>query len=83
MMDANKAQVLREIQYQILPTCANCEWGIFRDKSDWGTCDLYEYEHVKHTDEARQLSIHTSGTCPKFQLNEQVRYELHGFAEFL
>jgi hypothetical protein len=29
----------------------------------WGTCAAKQYEHLKHADSRRQLSIHILGVC--------------------
>lgn len=78
-MDANKLKVLRELGYRILPTCSNCVHSFFR-QDEWGTCDANTYQHEKHTGDRRQLSIHESGTCPKFEMSTVAH--LGRFAEF-
>ncbi len=67
-MDANKLKVLRELPYTVRRVCGLCYHGRFI-LTLWGTCDINEYEHQKHTDETRALSIHQYGSCPDFQLS--------------
>lgn len=63
-MDKNKLKKLHEIGYTILPTCGRCANRNFPDpRSDFGTCSLYDYNHLKHSDNPRKLSIHRSGSC--------------------
>lgn len=64
-MDENKAQALRDINYQIQPVCAFCVHGEFKPGSAWGDCSLHHYEHKKHDNPegGRKLSIHIMGGC--------------------
>lgn len=73
-MDANKNKKLEEVGYEIA-ACAMCEHGQFDGESKWGTCGLFTYEHLKHTDATRQLSVHAMGNCPSFTLFERVTAE--------
>lgn len=81
-MDANKLQVLRDISYEIRPVCGLCEHAEFPPASDWGTCGLHAYEHEKHSDSERQLSIHRYGGCPQFVLSSSAMASMHAFNEF-
>ena len=38
----------------------------------WGTCKFYTYQHMKHTNETRQLSIHALGGCRKWERNYDI-----------
>jgi len=78
-MDKNKTIALKQIDYKINKSCGVCSHGIFLGKS-WGMCNKHTYNHQKHTDTVRQLSIHQSGHCNSFALG---KIDLHGFAEFL
>lgn len=63
-MDANKLKILNEIGYEVRQTCANCVHSFFpSEKSNWGTCSMNQYQHEKHTGDARDVSIHKSGKC--------------------
>jgi hypothetical protein len=63
-MDANKLVRLKVLGYQIRKTCANCVHSFFpNERTAWGTCSKYTYDHLKHSDAKRQLSIHRSGKC--------------------
>lgn len=48
-----------------------------------GTCAARQYEHQKHTGEARQLSIHKTGCCGQHKLDEAKKAQLGAFAEFI
>lgn len=80
-MDANKRQVLIDIGYKILPVCGLCKHSTFL-KENWGACNIQTYDHLKHSDAKRQLSIHRFGTCPKFEIDEIKKSELVKFDEF-
>lgn len=63
-MDRNKLSKLLEIGYELRNTCGNCVYGEFRvPGADWGTCANWTYDHLKHSESQRQLSIHKSGHC--------------------
>ncbi len=68
-MDLNKLAKLHEIEYKINCVCGLCEWSIF-PYNEWGTCELYTYDHLKHSAETNQLSIHKFGSCGKFKMDE-------------
>jgi hypothetical protein len=80
MMDQNKRKQLQVLQYKILPTCGRCVHGDFKDYQ-WGTCRKHTYQHQKHTEATRQLSIHASGYCSPEHFQSKME-NLHGFAEF-
>ena len=83
-MDKNKLQVLRDISYQIKSTCGTCTFGRFDGKSiSWGTCDKYEYEHLKHTNSVRELSIYIHGYCGEYVDSGHELSILSHFTEFL
>jgi hypothetical protein len=62
-MDANKLDKLRAINYQIHPTCGSCVAGSFRVNSEFGLCTVHGYEHQKHSQSDRSLSVHVHGSC--------------------
>lgn len=83
-MDDNKAKKLEEIGYKVRQTCGLCVHGGFPSpESDWGTCGLHDYSHLKHSDKLRQLSICKSGSCPNFIIDPDRKALLHGFVEFI
>jgi hypothetical protein len=79
-MDSNKLKVLQEVGYRINRCCGLCKYGWF-PKTDWGTCEVWKYEHEKHSDASRQLSIHKLGVCSKFELKTMT--SLGPWIEFL
>jgi hypothetical protein len=82
-MDPNKLVELRRIGFKIRKTCKMCKHGTFFNGSEWGTCAVRTYEHLKHSDAKRHLSVHFAGSCPDlFELSFQVEL-LGAFAEFL
>jgi hypothetical protein len=82
-MDANKLQVLRGLPYVIPKTCGLCKHGQFLPSVDWGSCSVTMYEHQKHSESHRQLSIYRGGSCAKFEEAEKVEGLLGTFKEFL
>jgi hypothetical protein len=66
-MDANKRLELLRIGYQIRGACGLCKHGVFAPKQDFGTCSIYTYQHLKHTGDRRQLSVHQYGSCDSFE----------------
>jgi len=69
-VDSNKRLKLLDIGYRIAGTCGICQHGMFANDS-FGTCSLHTYQHLKHTGDARQLSVYAHGRCSEFQLDEQ------------
>lgn len=82
-MDVNKLKRLRAIAYRILPVCGICKHGCFQPHSQWGTCSQHQYEHLKHSESGRQLSIHRAGSRSDFHMEEREGQILHAFSEFL
>ena len=82
-MDLNKLKVLRELNYAINKVCSLCKHSNFHPNTNWGSCNLHEYEHLKHTGPARNLSIHKAGSCSSFEANEDELALLGAFEEFL
>lgn len=81
-MDENKKQKLRDIEYSIFSCCGSCKQGEFLIGMPWGTCKKFTYDHLKHTGEERNLSIHRSGVCLHFEESEVEKELLGAFAEF-
>ncbi len=86
-MDANKLVKLKVIGYEIRKTCGNCVHSLFASPGTaWGTCWLYKYDHLKHSEQSRQLSIHRSGRCKdgyKESPTATNALNLGGFAELV
>jgi len=82
-MDANKLKVLRDLDYKINKACGNCQHSSFRGGSLFGTCNVNDYVHLKHTGEKRQLSINFFGECEKYNISKRFEDQLEGFKEFL
>ena len=84
-MDANKLGELRRIGYQIPRTCGLCKHGVFANNTnEWGTCAVRTYDHQKHTEAKRQLSIYKGGSCPdKFEPKENLPDILQSYQEFV
>jgi len=61
-MDANKKDKLSEIAYVVRACCLNCSYAIFRN-DDWGLCNKHSYNHLKHNEVGRHLSIVKTGYC--------------------
>jgi len=79
-MDQNKLKKLHDIGYKINGCCGICAHAnSFND--DWTTCKVHTYNHLKHTDEVRQLSVFIFGSCPQFELHPDV--DLEKWNEFL
>ena len=82
-MDANKLEVLRSIVYRIDPCCWLCRHGTFVGPSMWGTCNVTQYDHLKHSDATRQLSIIRVGHCGRYEEDPTKMALLSRFGEFL
>lgn len=90
MPDENKFAVLRGAGYRIPAQCGFCQFGQFQVSSNqlnpqWGTCGQHQYDHGKHTGEARGVSIHTAGCCNSYVENvaKTAASGLGAFMEFL
>ena len=81
-MDANKEKKLHDIGFRILQTCALCEHGCFPN-DDWGTCSKHSYEHLKHSESSRDLSVHKNGSCNDFSVNEKEITKLKRYLQFI
>lgn len=66
-MDANKLIKLREVGYVVRKTCGNCVFSKLNPSTGWGTCALHAYEHQKHSEAQRQMSIVASGRCTSWE----------------
>lgn len=82
-MDANKDKKLEEVGYVVHPTCDLCVHSQFPIGSDWGTCQIHTYDHKKHNEKKRFLSIYRSGSCPSFKLDKTRGDSLAGYSKYL
>jgi hypothetical protein len=81
-MDANKREKLVQIGYKVRRTCGNCQHGAIPTGKTWGTCKVESYEHKKHSDTTRELSIHGFGHCDQHEYKDGTWLDLGRFAEF-
>lgn len=83
-MDANKQNKLLEERYRIPRCCALCKHGNFKEGQDFGTCNKLKYEHQKHSESTRDLSIHRFGRCAThFEPNHAELGKLGAYSLFL
>lgn len=82
-MDANKLNVLQNINYTVRKTCGNCQHAVFQGNNDFGNCVAQQYEHLKHSEKSRYLSIHESGFCDKHEWQVVFAQLIHGFAQLM
>lgn len=82
-MDANKRVKLQQISYRIQKCCGICKHGQFNPGRAFGVCDVHSYEHLKHTDSTRSLSVYQFGGCPNWEEDEGCSHEMHSFREFM
>ena len=81
-MDANKLSKLKEIKYSVKQCCALCIFAIL-EPDGWGVCGLNDYNHEKHTESLRRLSITEYGSCEDWKLNPNSVNNLGAYKEFL
>ncbi len=62
-MDINKLEILKKIGYKVVGCCGLCEYGMFNIGPVFGVCRKYKYDHLKHNDKNRDLSICKYGIC--------------------
>lgn len=78
-MDANKRDVLIAIDYKVTPACGTCQYAEL--KGEWGTCGKHKYEHLKHSESERQVSINRYGSCGEYE-PANIEMRLGAFLEF-
>lgn len=66
-MDANKKIRLTEIKYRILRSCGTCRYAVIISGAEFGVCKRFTYEHEKHTESLRLLSVNRYGVCEDYQ----------------
>ena len=68
-MDENKLKKLHEVGYSIA-TCKMCAYANFPGpEATWGSCKKNLYEHKKHSDSLREMSIHKYGHCNEYKFD--------------
>lgn len=82
-MDENKRLVLQQIDYNIQKSCGMCIHSSFVGSGNFGDCRVNKYEHLKHTDRVRNLSIHRYGSCPKFEWKTVDQFATKTWKEFI
>jgi hypothetical protein len=83
-MDENKLTKLKEIDYHVPKTCGLCIHSSFASPSGfWGECTKHDYNHLKHSDNPRRLSIYRGGTCNQFESDPRALDSIHRYAELV
>ncbi len=80
-MDQNKSDKLKEIGYEVKPSCGTCKHFQQYDDEHFGECNVNTYVHLKHSGGKRKLSVVQFGSCGKYEQGDV--YFLHGFKEFV
>lgn len=65
-MDANKLKILQAIGYSIPKVCGWCTHFTAQPMLAFGTCGAQTYQHLKHSDSQRSLSVYRYGSCSSF-----------------
>jgi hypothetical protein len=81
-MDENKREKLVEIGYKLQPCCGTCAHSVILGASMFGSCIEHEYEHLKHTDRWRGMSVSRYGHCDHFVFNVDLEGQFGKFLEF-
>jgi hypothetical protein len=82
-MDKNKLVALNAVNFKVLEVCYLCDHSNIKDGSSYGTCNINEYEHLKHTSKERKASIHLCGTCDNFEFDKSKEMYLGSFCQFV
>lgn len=81
-MDANKLQKLKDLDYSVRRACGNCKYyNLAAGSSRFSTCQLHTYDHLKHTDTTRQLSVNLYGHCSSHEWNNRSVGQMGAFAD--
>jgi hypothetical protein len=81
-MDENKRQKLIEIGYSLKEICGTCIHFVQGQRMIFGTCAKFQYDHLKHTDKTRQLSVCKYGWCEGHERFDLVDEIVGEFKEF-
>jgi hypothetical protein len=81
-MDDNKLKKLLAIGYTITPSCGSCSHAVL-GLDEFGTCTQHSYDHLKHTDETRKLSIHRDGSCGEYARRDDYVGKLGAYTQFM
>ena len=61
-----------------------CVHGRFENPYEvFGTCRRFSYQHLKHSEKQRELSVFKAGSCAGHEPNPGTEAALHGFKEFV
>ena len=82
IMDANKLEKLREVNYKLQKSCLLCTYSMFSSESNWGECKKFNYKHQNRSGKKRQLSIHKGGVCDSFAIDRTTAQLLRYYTEF-
>ena len=84
-MDENKLKKLRQIEYSIRKCCGLCGHSTFMgsDLTDWGMCVKLTYNHQKHSEGLRKLSVNRYGYCEQYKQSRYIEERMDKFTEFL
>lgn len=81
-MDPNKLTKLKEIDYAVRRVYGNCEYIVQPDsRNGFSTCIMYRYNHQKHTNTKRNLSVSLHGHCDKHKWRSNSDSVLGSFAD--
>lgn len=75
--------MLKDINYKVNITCGLCKHSEFVQNRMWGLCKKFKYQHLKHTDSERDLSVHRCGKCPHGEISDEGLIELGKFSELI
>lgn len=81
-MDENKLEKLRQLNYTIYRCCGICKHAEFAE-SDWSICLVHEYNHLKHSENVRHLSVNRYGHCNDFNIGPVAVMSLNKWSEFI
>ena len=82
-MDKNKLKKLIEEEYTINQCCNFCAHAVFKPSKKFGTCSIKTYNHEKHNDTKRDLSIYIYGKCKNgFTLAPAMLWDLESYSQF-
>jgi hypothetical protein len=81
LMDANKLEKLKEINYTINKNCGLCRYAKLSEDG-WGVCINNCYMHIKHNS-MMELSINRYGSCDQFELSDPAQDQLGTYNQFL
>jgi len=81
-MDKNKKEKLLDVEYVVRRCCLNCCYSLFKNNDDWGLCTKFSYNHLKHSESGRHLSIVKSGYCSRHNWSSAWCIQAEHFKDF-